>query len=119
MSNMKESLASIMDLDGAITCCIVDYESGMILGKGGSGIDLELAAAGNSEVIKAKKKTMASLGVKGYPTDIIITLETQYHLIRPMVSQKGLFIYVVLDKSKSSLALARRRIVDIENGITI
>ncbi|MCF6289174.1 MAG: hypothetical protein L3J53_08080 [Proteobacteria bacterium] len=119
MSNLKESLATIMEIDGALACSVVDYESGMSLGEDGGGLDLELAAAGNSEVVKAKLKTMASLGVKGALEDILITLEKQYHIIRPMVSQKGLFIYVVLNKSKSNLALARRKIINVESEMTV
>ncbi len=119
MSNLKESLAEIMEIDGALACSVVDYESGMSLGEDGGGIDLELAAAGNSEVVKAKLKTMKSLGVKGNIEDILITLETQYHVIRPMPTQVGLFIYVVLNKAKSNLALARRKIINIESEMKV
>jgi len=120
MANLKESLANIMELDGAVACSIVDCESGMLLGQdGGGGIDLELAAAGNAEVVKVKLKTMESLGIKGGIEDILITLDKQYHILRPMIAQKGLFIYVVLNKSKSNLALARRRIVDVESEIKV
>jgi len=54
MANINESLKTLMSCDGAMGCCIVDYESGMVLGKTGGGVDLELAAAGNSQVVKAK-----------------------------------------------------------------
>ena len=119
MSNMKDSLSKLMELDGTLAAAIVDFESGMLLEKSGGGVDLELAAAGNSQVVKAKIKTMNSLGIQGGIEDILITLDKQYHIIRPMVTHKGLFIYVVLDKSKSSLALARRKILDVEMEIQV
>ncbi len=48
MATAKEALAKLMDLEGAIGACIVDSNSGMMLGSigGGTGINLELAAAG-------------------------------------------------------------------------
>ena len=49
MSNIDQSLQELMQVDGAMGTCIVDYMSGMVLGMAGGGVDLELAAAGNSQ----------------------------------------------------------------------
>lgn len=92
MANIADSMGKLMSIDGAKGCCIVDYTSGMVLGKEGSGLDLELAAAGNSEVVKAKMKTMKSLGIDGEIEDILITLSDQLHIIRPTSKHNGLFI---------------------------
>jgi len=119
MSDIKASLIGLMDIDGAIGTCIVDYTTGMVLGSDGGGVDLDLAAAGNSEVVKAKMNTMKSLGIKGEIEDILITLETQLHIIRPSTENEGLFIYLVLDKAKANLALARRKVRTIEADLTV
>ncbi len=91
----------------------------MVLGQAGTGLDLELAAAGNTEVVRAKLKTMKSLGLNDKIEDILITLGTQYHIIRPVASKEGLFIYLVLDKSKSNLALARRNCQEVESTLAL
>lgn len=117
MSNISETTNGLMDTDGALGCAIVDYTSGMLLGSAGGGVDLELAAAGNSDVVKAKLKTMKSLGINGNIEDILITLESQIHIIRPSQSNVGLFLYLVLDKGKSNLALARRKVADLEKDL--
>ena len=119
MANINDSLAELLNIDGALGACIVDYTSGMALGTAGSGVDLELAAAGNSEVVKAKMATMKSLGITGDITDILITLDTQMHIIRPTVNHKGLFIYLVLDTAKANLALARRKVQNIEDSLEV
>jgi len=108
-----------MTIDGAMGCSIVDYKSGMSLGSSGSGVDLELAAAGNSQVVKAKMETMKSLGIKGGIEDILITLNDQLHVIRPTEKHEGLFIYLVLDKAKANLALARRKVQSIEGVLEV
>ena len=63
MSTIKQALDEIMTLDGAMCAALVDSSSGMIMGQIGSGVDLEAAAAGNTEVVRAKLKTMRSLGL--------------------------------------------------------
>ncbi|MGO1500464.1 MAG: hypothetical protein ACTHWH_04170 [Marinobacter sp.] len=119
MSTITECLDQLMSIDGAIGSAIVDYSSGMVLGKAGGGVDLELAGAGNSEVVKAKMETMDSLGIKGEIEDILITLEKQIHIIRPTSKHDGLFIYLVLDKKKGNLALARRKVGTLEGSIEV
>lgn len=119
MANIDASLKELLAIDGAMGGCIVDYTSGMSLGAAGSGVDLELAAAGNSQVVKAKMETMKSLGIKGGIDDILITLDTQLHVIRPTAKHEGLFIYLVLDKAKANLALARRKVQNVDESLVV
>lgn len=119
MANVKQSMEELMTTDGAMCAALVDSGSGMILGHVGSGVDLEVAAAGNTEVVRAKLKTMRALGLEDSIEDILITLGRQYHIIRPMARQEGLFIYMVLDKSRSNLALARRKTADVEHSLAL
>lgn len=119
MSDIKEALSDLLQLDGAMGSCIVDYTSGLMLGSEGSGVDLELAAAGNTKVVKAKMDTMKSLKIKGAIEDILITLEDQFHIIRPTTKHDGLFIYLVLDSNKANLALARRAVKSSEEGLNL
>ena len=53
MSNVDETLHELIQVDGAMGACIVDYTSGLMLGSAGAGVDLELAAAGNTRVVRA------------------------------------------------------------------
>lgn len=117
MASINESLAQMMSVDGALCAAIVDSGSGMLLGSVGTGVDMELAAAGNTEVVRAKNKTMKALGLQDTIDDILITLGKQYHIIRPLAGKEGVFIYLVLDKERANLALARRKVQDIEKQI--
>lgn len=117
MADINGSLADLTSLDGAKAAAIVDSGSGMVLGKIGNGIDLDVAAAGNTEVVRAKLQTMKALNLKDEIEDIMITLGKQYHLIRPMAKKEGVFIYLVLDRERSNLALARIKTKAVENGL--
>jgi len=119
VANLTDSLNELMTLEGAACAAIVDYTSGMTLASAGSGIDMEMAAAGNTEVMRAKVKTMKSLGLNDQIDDILITLGKQYHVLRPSQRIDGVFVYYVLDKSRANLALARRKISDVESTMTM
>lgn len=118
MASIKQTLEDILTIDGAMCAAVVDSGSGMVLGSEGSGVDMEIAAAGNTEVVRAKLKTMRALGLNDSIEDILITLGKQYHLLRPMAQKEGVFIYFVLDKAKSNLALARRKLQDVEKEMS-
>ena len=119
MAGLNESLKKLMELDGAQAVALVDYESGMLLGEAGTGVDMEVAAAGNTEVIRAKMKTAASLNLDDRIEDILITLGKGYHILRPVATKKGLFFYIVLDRVKSNLALARRKVQEVEAELAL
>ena len=119
MGNLAQSLEELMQIDGASAAAVVDSNSGMVLGKAGGGVDLDVAGAGNTEVVRAKLKTMKSLGLKDNIEDILITLGKQYHIIRPMTERPGVFVYLVLDKAKASLALARIKTAEIESSLVL
>ena len=118
MASIKDALEEIMKIDGAQCAAVVDSGSGMMLGDIGSGMDMEIAAAGNTEVVRAKLKTMRALGITDAIEDILITLGSAYHILRPMAKQEGVFVYAVLDKSKANLAMARRKILQVEQDLT-
>ncbi|EST26446.1 hypothetical protein [Streptomyces roseochromogenus] len=117
---LKEALTSI---EGATGVALVDYTSGMALGTmgGSKSFDMNVAAAGNTDVIRAKMRTMEILGLKGAIEDVLITLTDQYHLIRPLKSRggNGLFLYLVLDSSRANLAMARHQLKRIEGELEV
>lgn len=118
--NIKDSLAKLNQIDGFVGAALVDSESGMLLGQeGGGNLNLEVAAAGNTEVVRAKRKTMNSLALKDAIEDILITLGKQYHLIRPLRARSTIFFYVALDRQRANLAMARIALADVEKDLQV
>ena len=120
LSNVTEVLAKSMEIDGAIGAALADYESGMCLGTAGgrAGFDLEVAAAGNSEVIRSKMKVMSALGLEDQIEDILISLGKEYHLIFPQ-SGSSLFLYMAFDRKNANLAMARHKLGSLAKNLEV
>ena len=113
----KISLEALTSIDGFVVTALVDNTSGLALATEGGSIDLELAAAGNTEVLRAKRKTAESLRLNDHIEDILITLGKQYHLLRPLDRNADLFLYLVLDRHKANLAMARHHLRKFEKDL--
>jgi hypothetical protein len=122
--NIETALKEAMNIEGALAAALVDWESGMSLGSMGGGkyLDVDLAAGGNTEVLRAKMRTVSQLGLTDAVEDILITLGKQYHLLRLMTNAHGadrMFMYLALDRSKANLALARHQLKRIESNLVV
>jgi hypothetical protein len=124
MANIETSLKEAMTIEGAIGVALVDYTSGLTLGimGGDATMDMNVAAAGNTDVVRAKIRTMEMLGLGDTIEDILITLDTQYHLIRLLRGRRSgdaLFLYLALSKSRANLGLARHQLRKIESELDV
>lgn len=121
--DMETGLKEAMTIDGSIGAALVDYNSGMALGTvgGTKDLDLSVAAAGNTDVFRAKVRALELLHLEENIEDILITLGKQYHIIFPVTGRegKGLFFYLVLDKDRSNLAFARHKLRSIEKNLEV
>ncbi|MGK5680591.1 hypothetical protein [Actinoplanes sp. URMC 104] len=123
MANIETSLKEAMTIEGAIGVALVDYTSGLTLGVMGGGLnmDMNVAAAGNTDVIRAKVRTLEMLGLPDSVEDILITLDSQYHLIRLLQGRgnEAFFLYLALNKSRANLGLARHQLRKIESELDV
>jgi hypothetical protein len=116
---VNTALKGVSEIEGHVASALVDFNSGMCLGSigSGNGFDINVAAAGNTDVVRSKMKVMKALGINGGIEDILITLDTQYHLIRMIKGQQGLFLYVALRRANANLAMARMSLTEVEKHL--
>lgn len=110
-----------MKQDGALGAAIVDWTTGLTLGEvSNTGMfNIKMAAASNSQVVKAKLRVIKDLGLNDSIEDILITLGSQYHLIRPIRKDPRLFFYLALRSDHGNLGLARYKLESIENHLEV
>ncbi|WP_416956776.1 hypothetical protein [Streptomyces sp. Agncl-13] len=119
MSAITIAIRRAMRLDGAPGVAVVDYVSRMTLGALGEpdGLDLVKATSGGTDIVRAELSAMDLIGyAPARLEDILITLDTEYHLIRPLTrrAHEGLFLYVVLDRDRTDLPSIRKELRQIE-----
>ena len=119
MSNVTESLQSLAELAGARSAALVDSSTGMVLGHAGSDSNLEITAAANTEVVRAQLKSLGTLGSNDAIDDIIITMSTQYDIIRPLAANPSIFLFLAMDKNKSNMALARYKVAECDQQLEL
>lgn len=121
MQNLDQLMSSLQSVKGFIGAAVANATSGMTMMTAGgtANFDIEVAAAANAEVIKAKIEAMDALGFTGkeHIEDILTTLDSQYHLIRLYKKDPSIFIYLALDKASANLALARRTLLRAEESL--
>jgi hypothetical protein len=119
--DVQEALDEAMEIDGALGVALVDSASGLSLGTaaGSARVNVELAGAGAAEFLRAEARAMAAAGVKDTIEDVMITLGKQYHLIRFLGPDLRAFLYIVLDRERSNLGMARHRLAAIARRIAL
>jgi hypothetical protein len=106
------------EIPGFMAASLVDLESGMTLGLKSLRPDFDLAAASayNSEMVKQKMKIMKALNLRTTLEDMLITLGDQIHVIR--LVNPTTFIYLVVDRSQSNLAIVRNVLAKNSNAFS-
>ena len=117
---MRTDISGTSEINGFIGAALVDSDSGLMLAsEGGGKLDLEAAAALNTQVVKAKRQAMELLGLNDEIDDILITLGKQLHLIRPLEKAPSMFLYVALDKKGANLGMARLQVKKVEASLSM
>lgn len=112
--SLEEVLQTLLSFDGAMCVAVVDSESGMVLGKAGSGVNIDLAAAGASVILRARLASIKALGGDEKIDDVLISLTSQVQIIHPLPRNPSIFTYLIGDKAKSSLAMARYKATEAD-----
>jgi len=117
---MAITISEASKISGFIGACVVDGDSGlMIASEGGGQLDLNMVAALNTDFVKAKQNAIDQLGLDQAIEDILITLDQQIHLIRPLEQNRSIFLYVALDRAKANLGMARIQLKALEGKLTL
>ena len=105
----EQILAEVLTIEGAIGAALVQATTGTILGHAavGRGIDMTQAAKIAQDLVQD------ALRLRDGIEDIMITVDTQYHVMRLLGPGEDLFVHLVLDRERASLGMARQQLAKL------
>ncbi|HEY0821814.1 MAG TPA: hypothetical protein VGD46_23770 [Rhizobacter sp.] len=107
-------------LDGLFACAVVDGSSGLILARHerkDQPVDLDLAAAASAQLLRSHQHLARQLGLTTEIDEVMTSAGPRHHVMRASARHKGLFLFAVLDKQRTNLALARYKLMEAEQGL--
>ena len=117
---MSIDLSPLTEIRGFTGGCLVDSETGLTIETyGGEDLDLDLAGARNTEVLRDKQAALQSVGIEEPVEDMLVKAGDKLHMIRPLASMPTVFLYVVLSRGQANLAMARLQLRKIEKTLAI
>jgi len=113
-SAVEAMLGPMKRIEGFVLACLVDADSGMVLGavRGDESISVPTAAAGAADVAGVLSLMTSRLALQGDLEDVIVTLGSHYHLIRVLPAEPAgqLVLLVTLKRPAANLAMAHREV---------
>lgn len=116
----ERALGALATLDGLFACAVVDADTGLILARQErheQPVELDLAAAASAQVLRAHQHAARQLGLTTEIDEIMTSAGPRHHVMRTAARHRGLFLFAVLDKQRTNLALARYKLMEAEQGL--
>jgi predicted regulator of Ras-like GTPase activity (Roadblock/LC7/MglB family) len=107
----------MLTLDGMLGCAVVDSSNGLILARevrDEEGLDLDLAAAASTQALKAHKAAALNMGLADPIEEVMTSAGTRHQIMRQLSRYPDLFLFVLLDRHRTNLALARYKLMEVE-----
>jgi CheY-like chemotaxis protein len=117
---VREALERGRGLEGSLATLLVETATGNLVAAaiGAKGVDLEVAARATAELARQKPRVEETIGLKDAVEELVLTSARRYYLLRPVGSEDRVFLLLVLDRSKASLAAAQEELAAIEKELT-
>jgi len=117
----RVALASMLMLDGLLGCALVDATTGLVLARESrenDPLDLELAAAACTQVLRAQRVAARNMGLTEPIEEVLTIAGMRQQVMRTLSRHPELFLFALLDKQGTNLALARFKLMEVERDLS-
>lgn len=102
-------LEHLRRLDGCLAACLLDTDTGVVLGAETSATpaDLQAGALGYAELYRKQQATIEALHLDDHLEYMLFTLGGEYHILHRIAGRPSLCLYLILDRQAGNVGLAR------------
>lgn len=119
-TQLQQRLRQLETTDGFLGATLLDMEQRKVVAAvDPSNRHIAESALAHTDLVDAKKKTIAALHLDDVLEDIVISLSSEYHLLRPSRRQPQLLFFVALDRRRANLAMARYQLSNLEGDTVL
>jgi predicted regulator of Ras-like GTPase activity (Roadblock/LC7/MglB family) len=119
-AHVKRQLAQMLTLDGMLGCAVVDASNGLILARetpDDTSLDLDVAAAACTQALKAHKTAAVHMGMPDALEEVMTSTASRHQVMRQLSQHPDLFLFALLDRQRTNLALARYKLMEVEREL--
>ena len=116
----KKSLADLGSIEGLLCCAVVDSVNGHVIARerrDEEEVDIDRAAAACAQVLRSHRLAARSMGLPDHIEEVTVSTATRHQLMRPLSRHTELFLFVLLNKQRSNLSLARFKLMEVEKAL--
>lgn len=114
-------LSELLRTDGLLACAVVDELTGLVLAqqaRPGVNVEFSQAAAACAQLLKFHRGAARRLGLSDDTVDeVIIGAGGRQQIVRVLPRHPELFMFTLLDKGRTNLALVRFRLQEAEKNL--
>jgi len=121
VEHAKNSLAELLTIDGLLCCAVVDSTNGSVVAReqrdDGGDVDIDRAAAACAQVLRAHRLAARNMGLPDHIEEVNVGTGTRHHLMRMVSRHPDRFLFVLLNKQRANLSLARFKLAEVEKAL--
>ncbi|MEO7056655.1 MAG: hypothetical protein ABI281_03115 [Caldimonas sp.] len=116
----RQSLSSLLKLDGLLGCALVDASSGLVIAhetREDQAVDMALAAASCVQLLGSQREAARHMGLSDPIEEMITTAGARQLLVRALQRHPDMVLVALLEKNRINLALARFQLLEVERSL--
>ena len=114
------TLRELLAHPGVLGCGIAELATGTAVAieqRDALSSDLEPAASACAQVLRSQRLASRSMGLGDPIDEVIIGAGARQQVLRPLARQPGFFLFALIDRGQTNLAVVRFRIREIERAL--